>query len=148
MENASKALIIAGAILLSILIIGLGMLIFNQAKEAMEGTGLDQQKIATYNAQFMDYTGANVSGSKVRSLYELVRSHNIATQDDDSLVVSINGQSGISDLNAGKSAIKTGKTYKVEVGDDGYDKTTGYIINITVTENGSSGGNGGNGGNS
>ena len=31
MENASKALIIAGAILLSILIIGLGMAIYQQA---------------------------------------------------------------------------------------------------------------------
>jgi len=30
MENASKALIIAGAILLSILIIGLGMAIYNE----------------------------------------------------------------------------------------------------------------------
>ena len=44
MENASKALIIAGAILLSILIIGLGMMVFNQAKEAMTGTGMDQTK--------------------------------------------------------------------------------------------------------
>ena len=33
MENASKALIIAGAILLSILIIGLGMFIYNQEQE-------------------------------------------------------------------------------------------------------------------
>ena len=35
MENASKALIIAGAILLSILIIGLGMSIFNASKTAI-----------------------------------------------------------------------------------------------------------------
>ena len=33
MENASKALIIAGAILLSILIIGMGMFIYNQAQD-------------------------------------------------------------------------------------------------------------------
>ena len=33
MENASKALIIAGAILLAILIIALGVFIFNQSKE-------------------------------------------------------------------------------------------------------------------
>ena len=32
MENASKALIIAGAILLAILIIGLGMFIYNSKK--------------------------------------------------------------------------------------------------------------------
>ena len=34
MENASKALIIAGAILLAILIIALGVFIFNKAKSA------------------------------------------------------------------------------------------------------------------
>ena len=33
MENASKALIIAGAILLAILIISLGLIVYNQAKE-------------------------------------------------------------------------------------------------------------------
>ena len=33
MENASKALIIAGAILLSILLISLGLIVYNQAKE-------------------------------------------------------------------------------------------------------------------
>ena len=32
MENASKALIIAGAILISIMIIGLGVAIYSQAK--------------------------------------------------------------------------------------------------------------------
>ena len=41
MENASKALIIAGAILLSILIIGLGMYIYQQANSATSGTNLD-----------------------------------------------------------------------------------------------------------
>ena len=41
MENASKALIIAGAILLSILIIGLGMYIYNMAADAITDTGLD-----------------------------------------------------------------------------------------------------------
>ena len=33
MENASKALIIAGAILLAILLISLGIMIFNQAQQ-------------------------------------------------------------------------------------------------------------------
>lgn len=135
MENASKALIIAGAILLSILIIGLGMLIFNQAKEAISNTGMDEQKVKAYNAQFDDYMGANVNGTKVRSLYDTVRNHNITNQEDTSLIVSINEANTASDLNAAKAKIQAGKTYKVEVTDDGYDSKTGYIINITVTEN-------------
>ena len=38
METASKSLIIAGAILLSILIIALGVFIFNQAKSSIGNT--------------------------------------------------------------------------------------------------------------
>ena len=47
MENASKALIIAGAILLSILIIGLGMFIYRQAAGVMNNTGLDELEVET-----------------------------------------------------------------------------------------------------
>ena len=49
MENASKALIIAGAILLAILIIGLGMFIYNQAADTLDGAQLDGQKVDSYN---------------------------------------------------------------------------------------------------
>ena len=41
MENASKALIIAGAILLAILIISLGILIFNQAQDTVGSVNMD-----------------------------------------------------------------------------------------------------------
>jgi len=41
MENASKALIIAGAILLSILLIGLGMMVYSKAKGTLDDTGID-----------------------------------------------------------------------------------------------------------
>lgn len=57
MENASKALIIAGAILLSILIIGLGMFIYQQASGAMGNANLDPQKIQAYNSEFTSYEG-------------------------------------------------------------------------------------------
>ena len=133
MENASKALIIAGAILLSILIIGLGMMIFNQAKDAIGNTGMDQQKITTYNAEFEAYVGPNVSGTRVRSLCDLVRNHNITYQDDESMIVSINGSS--EGLSAYKNTIKAGKTYSVTITDeDGYDSKTGYVKNITIEE--------------
>lgn len=131
MENASKALIIAGAILLSILIIGLGMMIFNQAKDAISGTGMDQQKIATYNAQFTDYEGTNVNGTRARSLCEVVRSHNITNSEDESLLIGINGKNTITDINAEKTALKAGKTYVITCE---YDDKTGYVNNITIVE--------------
>ena len=67
MENASKALIIAGAILLSILIIALGIYVFNMAKSATDTNQLDTAAKNTFNAQFEQYEGRQV-GSSVKSL--------------------------------------------------------------------------------
>lgn len=132
MENASKALIIAGAILLAISIIGIGMYVFQQAQGAMSGIGMDSEKAAAYNQKFDSYIGTNIKGTQVRALYDVVRNHNVTNQSDESLLVSINGETDSSKLNAAKAKILQGKTYTVSVEDDGYDKGTGYIKAITI----------------
>ena len=75
MENASKALIIAGAILLSILIIAIGMYIFNSSTHSINGavTQISQQEIAAFNNQFSMYEGKQV-GTNVRALIQLLSS--------------------------------------------------------------------------
>ena len=80
MENASKALIIAGAILLAISIIGIGMYVFQQAQGAMSGIGMDSEKAAAYNQKFDSYIGTNIKGTQVRALYDVVRNHNVTNQ--------------------------------------------------------------------
>ena len=72
MENASKALIIAGAILLAILIIGLGMFIYNQAADTLDGAQLDGQKVDSYNREFLQYEGTK-QGSQVKTLQMCIR---------------------------------------------------------------------------
>jgi len=74
MENASKALVIAGAVLLSILLISIGILIFNST-----GTVTDQVKsqsesmaIQTFNSQFTPYEGSGKTASEIRSLKSAV----------------------------------------------------------------------------
>ena len=57
MENASKALIIAGAILLAILLISLGIYIFTGAQDVTKNTGLQTQEAATLNASILKYEG-------------------------------------------------------------------------------------------
>jgi len=137
MENASKALIIAGAILLSILIIGLGMMIFNQAKDAMDDTGLDQQKIDTYNSDFANYLGERVSGTNVRTLVNVIKNHNLAiikedptaTPTDNNRIVQFNAKYLATDLDTERNGIKSGKMYKVEATYNG----EGLIDSITAT---------------
>lgn len=138
MENASKALIIAGAILLSILIIGLGMMIYNQAKDATDVSGtMDELKASQYNADYIAYEGTKVSGSNVKTLIEKVRVHNINAGDDDSLLISINGKTDKADLTTLKKDVKSGSVYEVTIKD--YSPITGYITEIEYTEAGKSG---------
>lgn len=57
MENASKALIIAGAILLSIAIIGIGMAVFQMASGTISSANMSAQEIEAYNSEFSKYEG-------------------------------------------------------------------------------------------
>lgn len=61
MENASKALIIAGAILLSIAIIGVGMYVFQNVQETIkDGADMSADQIRTYNQEFTMYGDVKV----------------------------------------------------------------------------------------
>ena len=76
MENASKALIIAGAILLAILIIGLGVFIYNQASNTVGETGMDQVAVRQFNGQFEPYLNRDIGSSVVAALIDTVNSNN------------------------------------------------------------------------
>ena len=143
MENSSKALIIAGAILLSILIIGLGMFIYQQAAGAMEGVNMNSQEVQAYNSQFLNYEGQR-NGASVRALCDLVRNHNNSNANDTSLQIGIvYGQKGVektedniddevtyTQVTEVKNEIKSGKTYNVALS----AAKSGKIINITITD--------------
>lgn len=133
MENASKALIIAGAILLSILIIGLGMMIFNNAKDAITGANLDKEQITAINSQFEDYLGDSVRGSRVKSLCDLVKTNNLTADESDTFTITINEVTTAEEINTLKSSFANGKTYSVTAT---YSATTKVIETITITEAG------------
>ena len=71
MENASKALIIAGAILLAILIIGLGMAVFNNIKD-IANPNLDSEKIQTINSPLSVPSSAGYIKGRVSWLIAVV----------------------------------------------------------------------------
>ena len=75
MENASKALIIAGAILLAILLISLGIYIFSQAQNVVNDSGFSKAEIQTFNNQFLKYEGVQ-TGASVKSLIQEVNTSN------------------------------------------------------------------------
>ena len=136
MENASKALIIAGAILLAILIIGLGVYIYRQAAGVIDTGTMDQLVVSQFNAQFEPYLGNNVSGSNVKQLIKIINASNRA-KEDLPVTFKVNDQP-----DNDSSTIKSGNTYKIESSEN----KAGYIEKITITKNGDDSGSGGTSG--
>lgn len=144
MENASKALIIAGAILLAILIIGLGMFIYNQAADTLDGAQLDGQKVDSYNREFLQYEGTK-QGSQVKTLLNNIKSHNRKAEDASQVIiateeeyesnakVSAPSEESKEDVNDGISGIKilSAKTYNITFA---YDPDSGYVTAVGITE--------------
>lgn len=162
MENASKALIIAGAVLISILIIGLAVFLYNQAAGTVNRANLNSQEAQAHNQQFEAYFGDKVSASDVKQLMSLVRTNNItsATASETKTIYVRFGASletaKYEDPASVSTSVKPGKTYNVGVTDskttkasedetentegtspkyDGSYYKSGYIRIITITEN-------------
>lgn len=79
MENASKALIIAGSILLSILIIAFGMYIFSSSSSVTDDSTLSGMEVSTFNGKFERYKGQQ-NGTNVGALVDALIS-NARTND-------------------------------------------------------------------
>ena len=76
MENASKALIIAGAILLSILLISLGIMVYTNAKGTIGETNLNSEEIQTFNTKISQYCGKNKGAEDMNSLISTIAALN------------------------------------------------------------------------
>lgn len=133
MENASKALIIAGAILLAILIISLGILIFSQAQDTVGSVNMSEQEIMAFNNKFTPYQGTNKRGTEVNALVQAVRVNNQSAHDAGASekIITISGQ-GVTMKSDGFSVegnVTKGDTFKVVIT---YEK--GLVHTITISK--------------
>ncbi len=146
MENASKALIIAGSILISILVISLGVLIFNKMSgSARDAANMDEQEIANFNSKLTPYIGNNISGSQVNALIQLVISiDNSAVSSGNTKSVSITypTTTGINTIEVSSGSVTgTNQMKRVETGSGKFYTvqseygSNGLINKITVTAN-------------
>ena len=140
MENAVKALLIAAAVLVAILLISLGVGIFNSASEQMEGADLSEYQIQQFNDKFKKYEGTSKSGSDVNALLDTVFSHNNSQEDNSTgvkvVVSAVSGHTGIAASNSLASSptkVSTGARYKVTCK---YNSSTKLIEEITVAKPG------------
>ena len=143
MENASKALIIAGAILLSILIISLGLMVYNNAKATVGSADLSEAEISAFNAKFTSYVGTNITGSQVNAMLQLVFANNTAEANAKSgryvtvyTTVDYTGSEYLKQGDTKVNNVVSGKNYTVKVnyGSTGLiDKITFYPTTTTDT---------------
>ena len=92
MENASKALIIAGAILITIVVVSLGVVLFNRMSDSARAQGdMTAQQISAFNSKLTPYFGNNISGSQVNALIDRVTAINqtVAKSGDESQIVTV-----------------------------------------------------------
>lgn len=133
MENATKALLIAAAILIAIVVITLGVFVLGKGSSLVkENSDMSDVEISTYNSKFESYCGKNIRGAQVRQLINAVNQHNRTNKDDASKEIEL---TGVADLGTDKtkydaSKIMTGYAYDVtpEYGDTG----SGLITKITI----------------
>jgi len=141
MENASKALIIAGSVLVAILIIGLGMRIFYQAEGGADMIELSSTEINMFNSKFERYAGTQ-TGSQVKSLISFAISNAGTNGDDPIKLPTIGTATGgckteaevknyINALSTIRNNIISTSTYTVKCEYAG----TGLISKITITQN-------------
>ena len=140
MENASKALIIAGAILLAILIIALGVYILNQAKSTTNVDELTNQQVQAHNNTFFNYEGS-INGTQAKALIDEIRNNNQSMPDLGDIAVTSNVQTMANEkdntqLANLKNAFQTTSKYTVTI--TGYQTTEGqykgYVTNITINK--------------
>ena len=129
MENAAKALIIAGAILLSILLISLGIMVFTQAQDSIQNGGMSKAQITTFNSTFTKYEGKLKNGSDVKALIAEINASNAsdaAEQNGRSITIKLDGNPITN-----TSKISSVKKYDVTFITDA---NTGYVNEADIVE--------------
>lgn len=120
MENASKALLIAGSILVVILLIAMGVRVFNSTSgttDSVEGT-MQTTEATMFNNKFTQYVGTK-SATQARSLINMVISNN-ATNTNHTVTINSSSPNINMELNA---------KVTIQVFDNNND---GFIDNINI----------------
>jgi uncharacterized protein YxeA len=139
-----KFLIIISIFIGLLLIIGLGMFIYNQAADTLDGAQLDGQKVDSYNREFLQYEGTK-QGSQVKTLLNNIKAHNRKAEDASQVIiateeeyesnakVSAPSEESKEDVDDGISGIKilSAKTYNITFA---YDPDSGYVTAVGITE--------------
>ena len=121
MDNASKALIMAGAILIAVALVGVGVYLYSSAA-GMMNSGVNELASAdmmTKNSKIELYEG-QITGSELKTLFRQLKTYNAKDIFPTDLTIS-----GVAEADVRASA-----NYKITLG---YD-TEGWVKSITAAK--------------
>ncbi len=147
MENATKALLIAAAVLIAVLIISLGIVVYRMASETIDSVNFSGQEITAFNDQFTQYQGQHRRGSEVNAMLNTVLASNMKSSSEGLTISTDSSKPSpkFIDVKKGETVIlaknattlaptsmaNTSKLYTVQVS---MNATTGFVDTITITE--------------
>lgn len=147
MENATKALLIAAAIIIAVVLITITVAVLGQGSTMVqENSDMTGVQVSAYNSEFEAYIGDRVTGSKVKQLINTINQHN-RNAEDDSKKIELTAAELITGTTDGtyktSTNFKVGHTYKVQIdpskgAKQGYT-TTGLIAGIKFETNDTTG---------
>lgn len=113
MENASKAILIAGSVLLVMAVIGIGMVIYSQTSGTIDnmGTEIDSFAVSAHNNKFTNYVG-NVTGTQVLECIQKALTTNSNADLDAKFKPVVVKLSGSEVVNASTTSYKAPSTFK------------------------------------
>ena len=133
MENASKALIIAGAILISILLISIGIMIFTSSSGLFNSakTSMSDQEKNMFNQKFTMYEGSKATASEVRELIRAVINNNADAENPDIQIngTDIDNSTSTTAIPSDGTALVNAKQYTIQC-----TLNQGVVSNITISE--------------
>ena len=153
MENASKALLMAAAILISVIILTLGVYLFMYFADYASGVEDDVRanQIAQFNSQFLSYQGKDLTVYDVITLANMAKDYNQENGYYDSNTKGyITVNANIIDTNIGSKPNSSNNISEIDQGkigvyDDDYklityhcsiemDEITKLVSKITITK--------------
>ena len=140
MDNASKALIMAGAVLISIALVGVGVYIFSSTNTMVGGANkqLDDSAAQMTNSTLGQYAGSKVRGSTVKQLIEKVRITNINDTLPIDVKVKVDDKGPYTeniDVSGLLDEITDTAYYNVEIEDkEPASSNDGYYDTVTITK--------------
>lgn len=97
MENASKALLIAGGVLITMIVASLGVYLYSVYHEHSENmlAAMSEKEVTEFNSKFWSFEGRDLTANEVISILNLIRNNNkIRTGTEYKIEFSIGNVSG------------------------------------------------------